>query len=173
MLLSIFQSLDDCSLVPVFLDMDLLEFIMFKLPGGSDGKASAYNAGDPGSIPASGRSSGERSGNPFQYSCLENLMDGRTQLAIVHGAAKSRMRLHFHSSCLEFKFLDYVDFTKMHQNWEALSHCFFKDFFCFLSNSHDMMFDLFVIAPQFSEVLFIFYLVFSLCSDWIICIDLS
>ena len=76
MLLSIFQSLDDCSLVPVFLDMDLLEFIMFKLPGGSDGKASAYHAGDPGSIPGSGRSSGERNGNPFQYSCLENPMEG-------------------------------------------------------------------------------------------------
>ena len=41
----------------------------------SDGKASAYNAGDPGLIPALGRSSGEGNGNPFQYSCLENPMD--------------------------------------------------------------------------------------------------
>ena len=38
--------------------------------GGSDGKASAYSAGDLGSIPGSGRSSGE--GNPLQYSCLKN-----------------------------------------------------------------------------------------------------
>ena len=45
-------------------------------PGGSDGKASDYNAGDPGSIPASGRSSGEGNGNLLQYSCLENPMDG-------------------------------------------------------------------------------------------------
>ena len=45
-------------------------------PGGSDGKASAYSAGDPGSIPASGRSPGEVNGNPLQYSCLENPMDG-------------------------------------------------------------------------------------------------
>ena len=45
-------------------------------PGGSDGKVSAYNAGDPGSIPGLGRSSGEGSGNPLQYSCLENPMDG-------------------------------------------------------------------------------------------------
>ena len=45
-------------------------------PGGSDGKASAYNTGDPGSIPGSGRSPGERNGNPLQYSCLENPMDG-------------------------------------------------------------------------------------------------
>ena len=45
-------------------------------PGGSDGKASAYNAGDLGSIPGWGRSSGEGNGNPLQYSCLENPMDG-------------------------------------------------------------------------------------------------
>ena len=45
-------------------------------PGSSDGKASAYNAGDPGSIPGSGRSPGEGNGNPLQYSCLENPMDG-------------------------------------------------------------------------------------------------
>ena len=44
-------------------------------PGGSDGKASAYNAGDPGLIPGLGRSSGERNVNPLQYSCLENPMD--------------------------------------------------------------------------------------------------
>ena len=43
-------------------------------PGGSEGKASARNAGDLGSIPGSGRSPGE--GNPLQYSCLENPMDG-------------------------------------------------------------------------------------------------
>ena len=36
---------------------------------------SAYNAGDPGSIPGSGRSPGEGNGNPLQYSCLENSMD--------------------------------------------------------------------------------------------------
>ena len=45
-------------------------------PGGSDGKVSAYNVGDPGSIPGLGRSSGEGNGNSLQYSCLENPMDG-------------------------------------------------------------------------------------------------
>ena len=45
-------------------------------PGGSDGKASAYNAGDPGLIPGPGRSPGEGNGNPVQCSCLENPMDG-------------------------------------------------------------------------------------------------
>ena len=45
-------------------------------PGGSDGKASAYNAGDLGSIPGLGRSPGEGNGNRLQYSCLEDPMDG-------------------------------------------------------------------------------------------------
>ena len=44
-------------------------------PGSSDGKESACNARDPGLIPGSGRSPGERNGNPLQYSCLENSMD--------------------------------------------------------------------------------------------------
>ena len=45
-------------------------------PGGLDGKAPACKVGDLGSIPGSGRSPGEGNGNPLQYSCLENSMDG-------------------------------------------------------------------------------------------------
>ena len=45
-------------------------------PGGSEGKVSARNVGDLGSIPGSGRSPGEGKGNPLQDSCLENPMDG-------------------------------------------------------------------------------------------------
>ena len=60
------------------------------LPGGSEVKASASNAGDLGSIPGSGRSSGEGKGNPLQYSCLENRMDARAWWATVHGVAKSQ-----------------------------------------------------------------------------------
>ena len=45
-------------------------------PGGLDGKASACNAGDPGSIPGWGRSPGEGNGDPLQHSCLENPTDG-------------------------------------------------------------------------------------------------
>ena len=59
-------------------------------PGSSDGKASAYNAGDPGSNPGSGRSPGEGNGNPLQYSCLENPMDRRGWWAAVHGVTKSQ-----------------------------------------------------------------------------------
>ena len=46
------------------------------LPSGSEGKASAYNAGDPGSSSGSERPCGEGNGTPLQYSCLENPMDG-------------------------------------------------------------------------------------------------
>ena len=62
-------------------------------PGGSDGKVSAWNAGDPGSIPRSGRSPREGNGNPHQYSYLENSMDGGAWWATVHGVAKSRTQL--------------------------------------------------------------------------------
>ena len=44
---------------------------MIDFPCGSDGKASAYSAGDKGSIPGSGRSPGEGNGNPLEFSCLE------------------------------------------------------------------------------------------------------
>ena len=57
--------------------------------GSSDSKESACNAGDLGLIPGSGRSPGEGNGNPLQYSCLENHMDGTWQ-GIPHGVAKSR-----------------------------------------------------------------------------------
>ena len=48
---------------------------IWDFPGGSDGKASVYNAGVPGSIPGLGRSAGEGNGNPLQYYCLENTVD--------------------------------------------------------------------------------------------------
>ena len=56
---------------------------------GSEVKTSACNVGDLGSIPGSGRSPGEGNGNPLQYSCLENPMDGRAWWATIHGVAKS------------------------------------------------------------------------------------
>ena len=78
------------------------------LPCSSSGKESAYDTGDQGSIPRSGRSSGEGIVNPLQYSCLENSMDREAWLqysclenymdreawwAIVRGIAKSWTRL--------------------------------------------------------------------------------
>ena len=57
-------------------------------PAGSEVKASACNVEDLGSIPGSGRPPGEGNGNPLQYSCLENPMDGGAWWAIVHGVTK-------------------------------------------------------------------------------------
>ena len=59
----------------------------------SEVKASAWNAEDPGLISGSGRSPGEGNGNPLQYSCLENAMEGGAWWATVHGVAKSQTRL--------------------------------------------------------------------------------
>ena len=70
---------------------------------GSDGKASAYSAGDPGSILGSGRSPGEGNGNLLQCSCLENSMDGGTWLATVHGVAKSQTLLSDFTIYLEYQ----------------------------------------------------------------------
>ena len=63
----------------------------FGFPGGSDGKESAYNVGDSGVIPGSGRSLGDGNSNPLQYSCLENPMDRGAWQATVHKVTKSRI----------------------------------------------------------------------------------
>ena len=73
-------------------------------PGGSDSKLSAYNAGDPCSIPGLGRSPGEGNGTPLQYSCLGNRTDRGYWQAIAHGVAKSWTRLsNFTSDTVEWK----------------------------------------------------------------------
>ena len=61
--------------------------------GGSDSKESAWNAGDLGSIPGSGRTPGEGHGNPLHYSCLENPMDRGAWKAAVRGVTKNRTQL--------------------------------------------------------------------------------
>jgi len=62
-------------------------------PDGKDSKETACHVEDQGSIPGWGRSPGERNGNPLQYSCLGNPMDGGTWWTTVHGVAKSRTPL--------------------------------------------------------------------------------
>ena len=68
-------------------------YIYTGFPGGSVLKNPPANAGDMGSIPGSGRSPGEGNGNPLQYSCLENPMDGGPWKAAVRGVAKSETQL--------------------------------------------------------------------------------
>ena len=64
--------------------------VTWSFPGGSDGKETARNAGDLGSIPGLGRSPREGHGNPLQYSCLENPMDRGAWGATGHGSQRVR-----------------------------------------------------------------------------------
>ena len=77
----------DCDLMVQEL-FKVIHFIIF--PGGSVGKESTCNAGDPGSTPGWGRFLREGNSNPFLYPCPENLIDKRAQWSVVHGVAKSR-----------------------------------------------------------------------------------
>ena len=58
-------------------------------------KKSACNAGDPGSIPESGRSPGDGNGYSFQYSCLKNSIDRGAWQAAVHGVTESQIQLSY------------------------------------------------------------------------------
>ena len=86
--------------------------LLLQVPGGSEVKASTCNAGDLGLIPGSGRSPGEGNGNPLQYSCLENPMDGGACRATVHGVAKSRTRL----TDFTFTFQVFLEFLLLHSS---------------------------------------------------------
>ena len=88
-------------------------------------KASACNAGNPGSIPGSGKSSGEGNGNPLQYSCLENLMDGAWK-ATVHGVTKSQTWLSdFTSLQASFNFMAAITICSDFGAPKCkVSHCF-------------------------------------------------
>ena len=78
---------------------------------------SAWNAGDLGSIPGLGRSPGEGNGNPLQYCCLENPMEGGAWWATVHGVAKSRTRLSDFTHCRK----NSADSARRNGGWPAVS----------------------------------------------------
>ena len=81
---------------------NVVNYIILDFPGGSDGKASVYNAGDLGSIPGLGRFPGEGNGNPLQYSCLENPMDGGAWCP--QGCKESNTTEHILYIILEYRF---------------------------------------------------------------------
>ena len=83
-------------------------------PGGSDGKESACNAGDPGSIPGSERSPGEGKGYPLLYSCLENLTDREAWWSTVHGVWKSWTNTTEQLTLSAYhELLDFLDFFSL------------------------------------------------------------
>ena len=105
-------------------------------PGGSDGKESACNVGDPGSIPASGRSPGVVAWLPLQYSCLENSVDRAAWWATAHGITESdgteRLTLSDFYFQFTFRVLSFWAFSpfltlsaqgnqKRGINWQSLS----------------------------------------------------
>ena len=71
-----------------FFFLENTKYVQLLFPGSSHAKESVCNAGDPSSIPGSGRSPGEGNGNPLQYSCLRNPMDRRAWWATIHKVAR-------------------------------------------------------------------------------------
>ena len=96
-------------------------------PGGSDSKESACNAGDLGLIPESGRSSGERTGYPFQYSCLEHSMDRGVWCTTVHRIPKSWTLLRLTLSLSRWKRLSnggkILLKVSLENRWRRSHHC--------------------------------------------------
>ena len=86
--------------------------------------AQSPNTGDSGSIPRSGRSPGEGNGNPLQYPCLKNPMDGGAWWAAIYGVAQSRTRLKWLSSSSNLRYAD--DTTLMAEREEELKSLLMK-----------------------------------------------
>ena len=88
----------------VTLNLWTTDSMIMGLSGGSDGKASVHNVGDPGLVPELGRSPGEGNCNPLQYSCLENPMEAGAWQATVYGVTKSQTWL----SNFTFTFIPWI-----------------------------------------------------------------
>ena len=111
---------------------------------------SACNVGDLGSIPGSGRSPGEGNGNPLQYSCLENPMDGGAWWATVY-VLQSRTRLSDFTSLSSLTNLEFF-FKWVGSVVISFSFCLFKDLPpCPLSCLLTSYFDLLTICPVFNS----------------------
>ena len=101
------QSFDDLGVMKTVVDWR----IFGGFPGGSDGKESACNAGDPGLIPGLGRSPGGGHGYPLQYSCLENPMARGAWRAEVHSVTKNRTWLRWLSTHMQHSTVKQLSFN--------------------------------------------------------------
>ena len=99
-------------------------------PGGSEFNVSAYNVGDLGSIPGSGRSPGEGNGNPLEYSCLENPMDRGACWPTVHEVTKSRTQLR------DFTQFNSLKMAVLFPVFKGISTLFSKNSGCTSLHSH-------------------------------------
>ena len=105
------------TLTPVRINGKFLPFSLWHF-GGSDNKESAWNAGDPGSIPGLGRSPGEGNGNPLQYSCLENSMDRVYSPWVPRVGHEWVTNFHFHYLAIQ-----YVIFCKCRRVRSGMKIC--------------------------------------------------
>ena len=96
----------------------------FPFPGGSDGKESVCSVGDQSSIPGSGRPPREATSYPVQYSCLENSMHRGAWQTIVHGVAKSQIRLSDNTEMTNIKYL----FVYLVICVSPMKQCLFRSF---------------------------------------------
>ena len=103
-----------------WIDLTLSNAIM-GFPGGSDGNKTACNAGDPGSIPGSGRSPGEGNGSPLQYSCLENSMDRGAWRDTVHVVRVGHDWVNKHTHCCSKRSYNSFLRKQRYKTWSLLS----------------------------------------------------
>ena len=145
------------------------------LPGGSDAKKSAWNAGDPGSIPGSGRSPREGNGYPYQYSCLENPLDW-SLVGYSPGVAMSRTWLSdYHTHELQHARLLCPLSSRVCSNSCSLSWS------CYLIKSTSIIFPavfltfwLSVTFWQFAQCFKYFRYYYICCSDlWLVILDVT
>ena len=103
--------------------INLLHICFCGLPRWLSGKESACNAGDPDLIPGSWRSPGEGNGNPFQYSCLENPMDGGAWYATLDGVAKNQTWLSDFTSLEHSLTLPFFGIGMKTDFFQSCGHC--------------------------------------------------
>ena len=127
-------------------------------PGGPEVKASASKVGDLGSIPGWGRSPGEGNGNPLQYSCLENPMEGGAWQVAVHGVAKSQTRLSYFTFTFHFLNAFYLETIPRQQPYQLLSLNSSGSFFFSLRDQSST-----ISAVKCLKTCFTFFLKLSCC----------
>ena len=101
-----------------YFNITVVLYYILGFPRSSVGKESPCNAGDLGSIPGTGRSSGEGNGHPPQYSCLENPMDGGSLWATVHEVTESDMTWRLNHHIIHY----YITVITINSNIEITLH---------------------------------------------------
>ena len=134
---------------------------LFDFPGGSNSRESTCNAGDLGLIPALGRSPGGGNGNPLQYSCLENPMDGGAWWTTVHGSQRVR---HDWATSLKEARWQYIALSYSFPNFEPVS--------CSMSSSNCCFFAYIQTSQETSKMVWYSHLVknFPVCVFVCVCV---